>query len=80
MHSRRLKFCGKFWTNTNGKRAGLREGDIVVAVNGETKSPLAQNAMIYIRTHFDTGDQIQVRYRRGERELETKVKLRAKPW
>ena len=70
----------KFWGNTNGKRAGLREGDIVLAVNGTTKSPLAQNAMIYIRTHFKTGDEIRVRYRRGQVEATTKFKLRAKPW
>jgi hypothetical protein len=70
----------KFWTNTHGKQAGMREGDLVVSVNGETKSPLAVNAMIYIRTHFDTGDEIRVRYRRGEAEAEAKFKLRAKPW
>ncbi|MGI9242096.1 MAG: Trx7/PDZ domain-containing (seleno)protein, partial [Verrucomicrobiales bacterium] len=70
----------KFWTNTHGKRAGMRENDLVVSVNGETKSPLAINAMIYIRTHFETGDEIRVRYRRGDEEAETSFKLRAKPW
>ena len=70
----------KFWSDTHGKQAGLREGDLVIAVNGVTKSPLAVNAMIYIRTHFDTGDEIRVRYQRGDSESELSFKLRAKPW
>jgi len=70
----------KFWSNTHGKQAGMREDDVVFAINGETMSPLAINAMIYIRTHFETGDEIRVRYRRGELEKETSFKLRAKPW
>ena len=70
----------KFWTNTNGKRAGLREGDVVFEVNGVKESPLAQNAMIYIRTEFDTGDEIRVRYLRSGKPSEARFKLRAKPW
>jgi serine protease Do len=70
----------KFWANTNGKKAGLRPGDIVYSINGVETSPLARNAMIYIRTHFNTGDAIEVRYRRGEHEKKTTFKLRAKPW
>jgi len=70
----------KFWTNTNGKRAGLREGDIVIEVDGVKSSPLAQNAMIYIRTHYKTGDEIRVGYLRGKKQATTKIKLRAKPW
>lgn len=70
----------KFWTNTNGKKAGLREGDIVYSVNGVEVSPLARNAMVYIRTHFETGDTITVRYRRGEEDLSTEFRLRKKPW
>ena len=70
----------KFWTNTNGKKAGLIEGDIIYEINGVGTSPLAKNAMIYIRTHFKTGDEIEVRYRRGEDEKTTQFKLRAKPW
>lgn len=70
----------KFWGNTNGKRAGLRQGDLVIAVDGVTASPLAQNAMIYIRTHFETGDEIRVRYLRQGKEATTNFRLRAKPW
>lgn len=70
----------KFWTNTHGEQAGLREDDVVIAVNGETKSPLAQNAMIYIRTHFETGDEIEVRYLRDGDAKTAKFTLRAKPW
>jgi serine protease Do len=35
----------KFWTNTNGKKAGLRPGDIVYSVNGVDVSPLARNTL-----------------------------------
>ncbi len=70
----------KFWTNTNGKKAGLEKGDIVYAVDGVTTNPLARNAMIYIRTHYRPGDEIEVSYRRGTKDLKTRFKLRAKPW
>ena len=70
----------KFWSNTNGKRSGMRQDDIVFSINGVTKSPLAINAMIYIRTHFETGAEIEVRYLRGKEKRSAKFKLRAKPW
>ena len=70
----------KFWSNTNGKKAGLKLGDIVVAVNGVETYPLAYNAMIYICTHFKPGDEIEVTYRRGDEEGRTRFTLRAKPW
>ena len=70
----------KFWSNTNGKKAGLTEGDIVYSVNGVEASPLARNAMIYIRTHFETGEEIELGYRRGKQELTARFRLREKPW
>jgi serine protease Do len=70
----------KFWTNTNGKKAGMRQGDIVFSVDGKTNSPLAKNAMIYIRTHFETGDEVELKFLRGKEKRSAKVKLRAKPW
>ena len=70
----------KFWTNTNGKKAGLRKGDIIYAVGGVESSPIAKNVMIYIRTHHKAGDEIKLSYRRGDRELSTGFKLKEKPW
>ena len=70
----------KFWTNTNGKKAGLKPGDVVYSVNGTQISPIALNAMIYIRTQFKPGDEIEVGYRRGSESLKTSFMLRAKPW
>lgn len=70
----------KFWVKTNGKRAGLEVGDIVFAVNGVKTSPLAKNAMIYISTHFEAGDEIKIEYLRGGEKGSVSYKLRAKPW
>ena len=50
------------------------------AVDGVAVSPIAPNAMIYIRTHYDTGDEITVDYLRGGEAAKATFKLRAKPW
>ena len=70
----------KFWVNTNGKKAGMREGDIVYAVGGVETSPIARNAMIYIRMHHKSGDEVQVQYRREGKDFTAKFKLKEKPW
>lgn len=70
----------KFWSNTPGKQAGMREGDIVTSVNGVTQSPLALNAQIYIRLNYEAGDQVIVRYRRAGKIHKATYTLKAKPW
>ena len=70
----------KFWVNTPGKKAGMREGDIVTSVNGVTSSPLALNAQIYIRLNFEAGDQVTLKYQRDGKTREAKYTLKAKPW
>lgn len=70
----------KFWVNTPGKQAGMREGDIVFEVNGVSSSPLAVNAQVYIRLHHEAGDQVTLKYRRGRKILQTKYTLKARPW
>ena len=71
---------GKFWVNTNGKKAGMREGDIVLSVDGVTSSPLALNAQIYIRLNYEAGDKITVKYQRNGKTLDANYTLKAKPW
>ena len=70
----------KFWVQTQGAKAGLKEGDIVIEVDGVTSSPLATNAQIYIRLHYKTGDQVIVKYLRAGKSHEAKYTLKAKPW
>lgn len=70
----------KFWTKTNGQKAGLQVGDVVYAVNGVQASPLAVNVMLYIRLHHKTGEAIKVSAVRGRRRVEVSYKLRPKPW
>ncbi len=70
----------KFWTSTQGKKAGLREGDIVLSVDGVTSSPLALNAQIYIRLNYEAGDQVTVKYLRKGKTHEAKYTLKARPW
>jgi len=70
----------KFWVNTQGKKAGMREGDIVTSVDGVTSSPLAVNAQIYIRLNYESGDKITVKYLRNGTTHEAKFTLKAKPW
>ena len=68
----------KFWTKTNGNRAGLRTGDVIYEIDGVAESPLAVNVMIYIRLHYKVGDTIQVRALRSGKKLNVSFKLKAK--
>ena len=70
----------KFWVNTQGKKAGMREGDIVTAIDGITSSPLAVNAHVYIRLNYEAGDEVTVTYHRGQKVQRAKYRLKAKPW
>ncbi len=70
----------KFWVNTNGKRAGLRVGDIVYAVDGVRSSPLTAHPSVYIRLHYETGDRPTLHVVRGRQQLELTFELRARPW
>lgn len=70
----------KFWVNTPGKKAGMREGDIVTAIDGITSSPLAVNAQVYIRLNYEAGNQVTITYRRDGKIREAKYRLKAKPW
>jgi len=70
----------KFWVNTPGKKAGLKEGDIITSVNGVTQSPLAVNAQIYIRLHHEAGDEVTLKYLRAGKTYEANYTLKAKPW
>lgn len=70
----------KFWVNTNGKKAGMRQGDIIYAVNGVKASPYAINVMIYIRLFHKTGESLTVQAVRGGKRLQFQYRLKAKPW
>ena len=59
---------------------GMREGDIVLSVDGVTSSPLALNAQIYIRLNYEAGDKITVKYQRNGKTLDANYTLKAKPW
>lgn len=70
----------KFWVNTNGKKAGLRVGDIVFEVDGVRASPRASNVMIYVRLNYKAGDQITVKALRRGKVVTARYKLKAKPY
>lgn len=70
----------KFWVDTNGKKAGLRVGDIVYAVDGVRSSPLTGHPAVYIRLHCETGDSPTLSVLRGRKQLELSFTLRARPW
>ena len=70
----------KFWRPTNGKRAGLREGDIITSVNGVSSSPLTRHAMIHIRLHHKTGEKITLEFLRNGKSGEATYPLKARPW
>jgi len=70
----------KFWVITPGKQAGMREGDVVIAVDGVSSSPLAVNAQVYIRLNYETGDEITVKFLREGKTGEATYTLKAKPW
>ncbi len=70
----------KFWGATNAKRAGLRKGDIVFAVDGEDRCPLTCHPPVYLRLYHETGDEVSVSVLRQGRVHELRFRLRARPW
>jgi len=64
-------------SDTPADRAGLRQGDLITAVNGQRVDddhPLEE----LIRNHMP-GDSVEITYRRGEKEHEVSVKLGEHP-
>lgn len=53
--------------------AGLRQGDVIVAIDGESTADLgALRGILFAR---DVGDRVKVKARRGEKEIEVEVVL-----
>jgi hypothetical protein len=67
----------KFWTRTNGQKAGLRAGDVIYDIDGVLESPIAANVLQYIRLHCQAGDTIRVKALRGRKKLSFSFKLKA---
>ena len=45
-----------------------------------TSSPLAVNAQIYIRLHYEAGDPVTVTYLRDGKSRQATFTLKARPW
>lgn len=65
----------KVMTNSPGFKAGLREGDLIEAINNR---PAASMSLEQIRQMFkqEAGKKYLLSVRRGDKMLETKIKLR----
>ena len=58
-------------------KAGLKKGDIVTEINGaNTKS---MEDMLTLLSFFDPNDQVEILYRRDDKERKAKVTLAKRP-
>src|SRR5438105_13694354 len=59
--------CGEVEKDGLAKKAGLRSGDIIVALNSEKLSDMEH--FYKVRDRISAGDKIKLRLRRGKRRL-----------
>ena len=64
-------------TGTPADKAGLRANDVITRIDGETVTT-ADDVVLAIRAH-DIGDEIELTYLRGSREITTSAKLVERP-
>jgi hypothetical protein len=64
---------GRLQPEGPAERAGLREGDVIVAVGGEATPDL--DALRQLMFAHDVGDRVRVRVRRGDEEVEVEAEL-----
>ena len=68
----RVKWIPK---ESSANAAGLKEGDLIVSVDGSTKAKTARELAYYVRFEKKVGDILELRVRRGGHDLTLKQKL-----
>lgn len=57
------------------REAGLRTGDVVIAVDGKELPGGPQKLNLYLKINHKVGDELPVTVKRGDKEVELKIKL-----
>jgi len=58
----------RFWAVTGAYEAGLREGDVIIAIDGQKRSSATRDARVYLKLFRETGDEVTLTVLRDDRE------------
>ena len=66
--------AGKYGPHATARRKGFREGDIITEFDGRNFQS-EQELLAYVATHRKHGDEVNVRVRRGRRDIRLKLPI-----
>ncbi len=71
----RVEHVGQYGDHAVAKKAGFRKGDLITALDGNSKPMNESQLMVFAVQNHQAGDSIPVTIRRGDRELTLQLKL-----
>lgn len=74
-----LAFKVNFIWGDHTRKAGIRNGDIIVEIDGQTTNMIAREIHAHLQMNREWGETVDVKLRRGDRVVETKMTLPASP-
>jgi membrane-associated protease RseP (regulator of RpoE activity) len=67
----------RFWAETTAYQAGLREGDVILAIDGLEQTPASRDARVYLRLFREVDDEVTLTVLRGPDRLRITYRLSA---
>lgn len=67
----------RFWSETTAYQAGLRQGDVILAIDGLEQTPATRDARIYLRLFREVDDEVTLTVLRGSDRLRISLELSA---
>jgi S1-C subfamily serine protease len=71
----RVKRTGKYGPHATARKVGFREGDLITAFDGRSDLDSEQDLLTYVVTSKKPGDLVDVRVKRGDKELTLKLPI-----
>lgn len=65
----RVKSAGRYGKHATARRAGMKEGDIIIAFNGQTDLPQEADVFDYVSEKMRPGQKVTVKFLRNGREM-----------